>query len=70
MDILTISHNILIVWGALVMILLLIISLILINILLKLNSIISDMKEKYEFAMSMLFKPLDFISSLIHKIKK
>ena len=69
-QVLHISQNIITIWGAIVMLWLVVVVFILINILLKLNSIVSDVKEKYNYTMAMLFRPFELVKSLLNKFTK
>ena len=68
-EILTISQYIITIWWAIIILLLIVICFLLIRILIKLNGIVSDVKEKYNLIMGFLFKPFNIISHLISKIK-
>ena len=68
-QILTISQYILIIGWALGVILLIIVLLYIILILIKINAIVSDIYEKYQFTMEILTSPVKFIYHLISKIK-
>jgi len=70
MDLIQISQNILIVGGALIIILWVIAMLYIIMILIKINSILSDVKEKYNIVTGFLFKPFVVIETLISKFIK
>lgn len=68
--ILNISMNIIIIWWALIVILWIIVLSILINILWKINYMISDIKQKYDLIIWTLIKPINTIIYFINKIKK
>jgi len=70
MDIITISQNILIVGGALIIILGVIAMFYLISILIKINSMIKDMKHRYDMTMNLLFSPIEFVANLFNKFSK
>ena len=70
MDIIQISQNILIVGGAIIIILWVIAMLYIIMILIKINAILSDVKEKYNLVTGFLFKPFIIIETLISKFVK
>ncbi len=70
MDIIQISQNILIVGGALIVVLWVIAMLYIIMILMKINSILSDVKEKYDIVTGFLFKPFVVIETLLSKLIK
>jgi len=68
--ILTISINIIIIGWAFIVILWVIALIMLINILLRINYITKDMKEKYDFVIWTLFKPVNIAIHFINKFKK
>ena len=68
--ILTISLNIIIIWWAFIIILWVIALVMLINILSKISYMTTDMKEKYDFVIWTMFKPLNIVMHFINKLKK
>ncbi len=68
--ILTISINIIIIWWAFIIILWVVALFVLISILSKINHMVKDANEKYEFVVWTLFKPLNTLMYFINKIKK
>jgi len=68
-SLISISIYILIIWWAFVVILSMIAFVYIISILIKVNSIVKDVYEKYIVVSELFFSPVKFILSLINKIK-
>ena len=69
-EILTISKDIIIIWWAIIMILGVIISLLVIKILLKIDFMVKDAKQKYELVTWFMFKPFNVVNHFISKLTK
>lgn len=68
-SLISISMYILIIWWAFVVILSMIALVYVISILIKVNSIIKDLYEKYTVVSELFFSPIKFVLSFINKIK-
>lgn len=67
---LEISQNIITIWWAIIIMLLALILIICIKILLKLNSIINDINEKYNTFLYNILKPISKIIYFYNKVNK
>jgi len=69
-EILTISNYIITIGGAVIIILWVFVMILIINILLKVNSIVKDVREKYFLAMRLFLKPVMVLEKILNHFKK
>jgi len=68
-EILTISNYIITIGGAVIIILWVFVMILIINILLKVNSIVKDVREKYFLAMRLFLKPVMVLEKILNHFK-
>ena len=69
-EILTISNYIITIGGAVIIILWVFVMILIINILLKVNSIVKDVREKYFLVMGLFLKPVMVLEKILNHFKK
>jgi len=69
-EILTISNYIITIGGAVIIILWVFVMILIINILLKVNSIVKDVREKYFLVMWLFLKPVMVLEKILNHFKK